>query len=1098
MNMKKFMGATALVGVLASYPAGAFAKATAAPTVADEAAPVAVQDADAKTDDSSKAEPEILVTGSRIRRPNDESTVPITSVTKEEIFASGRISVGDALNDLPQLRTTLGSQNSLTGSLGLRGINALDLRGLGTTRTLVLVNGRREVAADIINNRSIVDTNTFPTDLIERVDIVTGGNSSIYGSDAISGVVNFILNDHFDGLRVHGQGGISQYGDAGDQYISVLAGKNFAEGRGNIALNLEYAHQDRYFASNRPAFSHSDGFVTVETDPSGSINGSDGIPDRLYFQDLRSTTISLGGQVGIRYSNASAPCGRDSNPTAPSAYTCSYLFQPDGALASQTGIRVGIGPNGNFIGGNGYSGREGQLLALTPDLKRFAANLIGHFEISPAFVPFFEARFVRTKAFGSSSGPFFSQGTTLGDGVTVGGFSDFSYSNTVVNSSGNPVTNPVNREGIRLDNPYLSAAARTTLTQQLTAAVNSGVNPNTGTAYSGSTAATARNAALAEIAAGTFRFSLRRNWLDLGIRDENIQRDTYKFVGGVRGDFNNNWHYEVSLNYGEHDESNVIQSNVNRQRYLLAIDTAVNAQGQIVCRSQIDPRYAGADRAGNPAVLAQDIAACVPLNPFGTGSVSDAARQYLTLATSASGKATQLVASGFVAGDLGQLFQLPGGPIAFSFGGEYRKETLRYDLDPTTQAGYAFYNAIQSFRAPAFEVTEGYGEVSVPVVKGLPLLRELTLSGSGRIASYKGSVGTVYAYSGGIDYKPIDDFRFRAAFSHSVRSPYLGELYSASGQNFAPAPLDPCAARNLANGSSTRAANCAAAGRPADYDFVYTSSLEIRSGGNPNLQAETSDSITIGGVYQPHFLPGLSLSLDYYDITVDNVIASVSAQQILNLCYDSPNLNNPFCGLFQRAGASGGPRGEQTFRVLEGSLLQSSANFAKFQARGFDFVADYSHKFGFGLLGLKGTWTHVIQRDNFTNPQQATFKDVISQELGDPQDQFNISATIKRGKFTFGYALRWIGPQYLNFFEDYNAVNGGPPQNTDYAQVVKYPVVTYSDVRFNLEVNNRFNIDFGVNNVGDTLPPYGLTGAGAGAIYDSRGRFLYLGFTAKL
>jgi outer membrane receptor protein involved in Fe transport len=1089
MKIKHLLSATALVGIFASIPVAAFAQTAPAadtPSKADDAA--------ADKDDT------IIVTGSRIRRPNDESTVPITTVTAEDIFSTGKVQLGDILNDLPQLRSTLGSQNSLTGSLGLRGINSLDLRGLGTTRTLVLVNGRREVAADIINNRAIVDTNTFPTDLIERIDIVTGGNSSIYGSDAIAGVVNFILKDHYQGLQVHGQAGISQYGDAGNQYISVLAGKNFADGRGNIAINAEYAHQAIYFASDRPNFRHADGFVVVETDPSGSVNGSDGIPDRQYFQDLRSATISLGGQVGIRYANTrTAPCGIDSNPTTIASYTCGFLFQPDGSLITQTGVRVGLGPNGNYIGGNGYSGREGNLVGLTPELNRYAINAIGHFEISPAFVPFFEARFVRTTAFGSSSGPFFSQGQTLGDSTAIAGFTDTSYSNSATNTL-------VNREGIRLDNPYLSTAARATLSSQLTAAVNSGVNPNTGTAYATTAAGmAAQAAALAQIAAGTFRFSVRRNYTDLGIRDERLTRDTYKFVGGVRGDFNTDWHYEVSLNYGEHDETNVIASNINRQRFLLANDVAVNSSGQIVCRSQIDARYAGVDRAGNPAVLAADIAACVPLNPFGQGSVSAAARNYLTINTSAAGKSTQLVASGFVSGDSSQLFSLPGGPIGFSIGGEYRRESLKYTLDPTTQAGYAFYNAIQSFYAPKFEVKEAFGELSIPIVKDLPLLRELTLSGSGRVASYKGAVGTVYAYSGGVDYRPINDFHFRADYSKSVRSPYLGDLYSPTGQNFTPAPADPCSARNLASGTTYRAANCAAAGRPGGsssaagtYDFVYTSSLEIRSGGNPNLQAETSTSLTLGGVYTPHYVPGLSVSLDYYDITVNNVIAAVGAQQILNLCYDSATLNNPFCGLFQRAGASGGPRGEQQFRILEGSLLQSSANFAALKARGFDVNIDYTHKFSFGLFSAKGIWTHVIQRDNFNNPADPTFRDVITNELQDPQDTFNISANLKHGKLSFGYSFRWIGSQYLNAYEDYNSVNGQPPQNTDYAQIIKYPVVTYSDIRFGLEVNKQFDLSLGVTNLGDTQPPYGLTGAGGGAIYDNRGRFLYLGFTAKL
>ncbi|MGY8639415.1 hypothetical protein RAD15_43845, partial [Bradyrhizobium sp. 14AA] len=147
-------------------------------------------------------------------------------------------------------------------------------------------------------------------------------------------------------------------------------------------------------------------------------------------------------------------------------------------------------------------------------------------------------------------------------------------------------------------------------------------------------------------------FSLRRNWVDLGTRDEQIKRDTFRVVAGIRGDFNTDWNYEISANYGEHKENNIITGNVNTQRFLLAIDTTKNAAGQIVCRSQVNPVYAGEDVAGNAAQLAKDVAACVPLNPFGQGSVSDAAKAYLLMPTTASGKATQFVASGFVSGNL--------------------------------------------------------------------------------------------------------------------------------------------------------------------------------------------------------------------------------------------------------------------------------------------------------------------------------------------------------------------------------------------------------------------------------------------------------------
>ncbi|KTE22110.1 TonB-dependent receptor [Sphingopyxis sp. H050] len=1006
----------------------------------------------------------IIVTGSRIRQPNLESTVPITTVSGEEFFETGQVSIGDVLNDLPQLRSTL-SQSNGTRFLGTRGLNLLDLRGLGTARTLVLVNGRRHVAGDILSNGVSTDINTIPTDLIERVDVLTGGASSIYGSDAVAGVVNFILKDNYDGIQLRGQAGVNlDYGDAGNQYVSALVGKNFADGRGNVALNVEYAYQSQYAASGRGRnIRQNNNFVVVDTDSAtGPTPNRDDVFDRIFYEDIRSATISTGGQLG--FTSPTAACGRD--PLG-SAYTCTFLFRPDGTLAQQTGTRIGLGPNGNYVGGNGYSGREGRLVTLTPTLERISANLVGHFDISEALVPFIEAKYVKTTAVGSQSGPFFSQGTTLG---TLDA-----------------------RERPRLDNPYLNPQARAIIEQQLIAG---------GGAPTGAT-----------------RFALRKNWTEFGIRDENLVRETWRVVGGLKGDFNDDWNYEISANYGKFKESNEIKGNVNVQRYLLGLDTVRDGSGNIVCRATTNPGgtsgYLNIDgrtlsqlqALPNPTAeeryirdrLASDIASCVPINPFGDGSSSAAARQYVLQNTKAQGEITQFVASGFVAGDLSQLFELPGGPIAFSVGAEYRRETNFYDLDDDTQFGYAFYNAIPAFPKSTFSVKEVFGEVSIPLLKDMPFAHALTVNGSGRIADYKGSTGTVYTYSGGVDYAPIEDIRFRASYSKSVRAPNLSELFSEQSQNFAPAFSDPCSARNLGAGSQFRAANCAAQGRPANYDFVYVQSLEIVSGGNPNLTEETSKSFTVGGVLEPRFVPGLSLSVDYYDIKINNVITAVAAQTIVNQCYDLPDLNNPFCAAFSRVGVGGATgNGEENFRIIEGSLLQSTLNFAKLTARGLDINLNYRKTFDWGGVSVNGIWTHVLERSNFVSPTNPNFENRILEELGDPKDAFNLRTKVDVGNVGFTYELRYLGAMYLNTYEDFNSLQGRPPENPDYAQVKKYPAVWYHNIRVDADVNDRFNVYLGVDNLFDRQPPYGLTGVGAGSgIYDVRGRYGYAGFVAK-
>jgi outer membrane receptor protein involved in Fe transport len=392
----------------------------------------------------------------------------------------------------------------------------------------------------------------------------------------------------------------------------------------------------------------------------------------------------------------------------------------------------------------------------------------------------------------------------------------------------------------------------------------------------------------------------------------------------------------------------------------------------------------------------------------------------------------------------------------------------------------------------------------VPLLKDIPFIKELTLSGSGRISDYKGATGTVYSYGGQVEYRPINDILVRGTYQRAIRAPNLTELYSAQGQNFAPAPNDPCSARNLSAGSATRAANCAAAGRPSNYDFVYVQSLSILSGGNPNLTEETSDNYTVGTVITPSFAPGLSLSVDYYTITVNKVISSIDAQTILNNCYDSADLNNPFCSLFTRAGAGGGPQGEQAFQVLEDSLLASTFNFAKLKARGLDAELAYRHNFGGFTAGFRANYVRVLQRDDFTNPNDASFADRIMSEAGTPKDRLTANFDATKGNLTFGYQVRWVGKQVFGAAENTYSVNGQEPQNPDYSDPRFYGNVFYHDIRAELSLSDQFALYGGVDNLTNRFAPFGSTGIGASldnvgntGLYDNKGRSFYAGFRAK-
>jgi len=1028
----------------------------------------------------------IYVTGSRIRRPNLESTIPITSITGEQFFQQGETNVGDTLNELPQLRSTFAQQNPGLG-IGIAGLNLLDLRGLGTQRTLVLVNGRRHVPADILNNAVSVDVNTIPNDLIERVDIVTGGNSAIYGSDAIAGVVNFVLRRDFEGFQVRGQAGIAEEGFGGNQYVSGMAGHNFASGRGNVTLHGEYSRANRVFASDVPAFRLNRNYATVDSDAgAGIVNGSDGFFDTAFFPDLRSSTIHYNSLVPINQKNVpnAGACGNATSAnngapnTAGPAFNCTYLFDSTGRLFQQTGTRIGTGINPTFLGGNGQTGREGMTVSVLPFTERYNFNLLAHYEFSDLAELFVEAKWNRVNALGNNAGPSFNQGT--------GGTTDF-------------------RERSRLDNPFLNPADRTTIANLILA---SGCRPDLLVTCPAAGNLTAAD--IAAINAGTFRFVTSRNLLDVGLRDEHFQRDTYRVVAGLRGTFNDDWSYEISANYGKFRESVRTGGFIDRQRFALALDAGRNPiTGQIQCRSQFDPASAtplvgfAADPARNAARLAADIAACVPYNPFGSPDNSASIAYFAREFTARSGL-SQLVLSGFVSGDSSQIFELPGGPIRFALGGEYRRETAFYEQDPFVTDGFTNGVSIPSFEPDPFKVKEAFGEIQIPILKDMPFFEELTLSGAARVAKYQGGTGTVWSYNAGADWAPIHDIRFRGNYSRAVRAPNVSETAFPLVPNFAPGFVDPC--NPAARGTGIRAANCATdlgALLPLLTDITY--SLPIVSGSNPDLTAETSDSYTFGAVIQPRWVPGFSLSIDYYTIKVTGIITSLSAQAIVNSCYDSADLNNVFCQQFTRNKTAGpGPNGETAGRIISNSLISAPLNFASRKRRGVDVNFAYRHDFGAVDFNTNLIYTHNLQISNFQDPTNPAFEVRILKQLGDPKDEFRWDVDLGLGAVTLGYRMRYIGPQYITAYANLFDINGIPAANIDAFPVTHYPAVMYHDVRIDIDVakdenGNSLKFYFGADNVLDRGVPRGATTAtGAGsAIFEFRGRTFYAGFRAR-
>ena len=1087
----------AFIGFAAALAAPSFAQ-TAQPDSslhADQPEALGQNEVELESGQAATSSEAIVVTGSRISRPNLESTVPITSFGVQELTQRGDLSLGDALNQMPALRATFSQANS-TGSIGTAGLNLLDLRGLGTSRTLVLVNGRRHVSVQPGNY--VVDVNTIPSDLVERVDVVTGGNSAIYGSDAIAGVVNFVLKKDYEGVKLRGQGGVSTYGDRGSYFVSGIAGKNFFDGRLNATLSLEYARSNEVFYSDRDylgAISGTPGFVNAESTGTPNRN-TNGIPNTRFHDINNGQTpgivnyiISTAGTVigncpapapagssaaVIAATNAriAAVCTGQTNPTG-GRLAHNYVFMPDGTLVRDIPFLDERNIGGSVFGGRAATGFEGAMLL--PGLERYNANLLLSGDISEAIQPFLEAKYVRVTATQQSTQP------------------------TFINSTLNPV--------FSINNPFLTAQARAQLVEIL------------GVTATGAPVTT---------------FNMNRFNNDLGTRAEDHLRETYRLVVGTRGDLSDrgNLRYELAFNYGRTETfyetgGNVLVANFNR-----ATNAVRNAAGQIVCAVNAD------------AITTNDDPACVPLNVFGYGATqqNQAALDYVLHVSSRDQWAEQINATAFISGDSSGFFELPGGPVGFALGAEYRKEDAFSDYDDVTQSGATFLNAFATFAPPAVEIKEAFGELRIPLLRDMPFFHELSLEGAARVSDYGGTTGSVWAYNLGATWAPVRDVRLRGTYARSVRAPNLNNLYQTSSVTFANNLTDPCdqpggnnASNNITK-SPERARNCAAAGVPTTITYTDSSGnlvtqpwrnipgsgIQGVNQGNPNLVPEVGISYTFGAVVQPRFLPGLSVSVDYYNIKITDVISGLTGQAIIDRCYDDPGgIDNPFCAAVNRRTTtdptSNGTFAGQSARRLDNrpdvvlpvtgpGFINQPFNFAKLTTSGID--ADVSYRTRLGgetTLNLHGVVSWVESRKSYAYISTPDRYDRIDTTLGDPEWQASFTANLDLGKFDLTYNARYVGKQIVSglAYEQFFPSQGRPAINAEARPFVFYDPVVYHGFRINFEPTKQFGFYAGVDNVTNELPPYELSGTesfssgSTASVYPNTGRFFYAGAEVK-
>jgi outer membrane receptor protein involved in Fe transport len=960
-------------------------------------APAAAQDAAPPQDEESTEVEEVVVTGSRIRRDPTNAPTPLIQVSREDLTSTGLSTVIDYLATIPALSNSLVPSDTVgTGSVGLAFAN---LRSLGTGRTLTLVDGRRHVSS--LGGSLAVDVDTIPRLLIENVEIITGGASSVYGADAVSGVVNFQLRRDFDGLEVDAHyGQINQDGQA-NRRISALAGVNLFDDRLNLWGFAEHEDLDELTNDDIDWLRANYGLVGADVDPAVGLGlgpQSDGIVDARVYSGLRSlqrvrwSVVNLANnQPGsplsdpdIPYFNCTgtAATATNGNCTLPNP-GYSFVFEGNTARPTDFGTRVGTGLSRLLnVGGDGEDTSEFSQFTFFPEgsATRLAAG--ANWSITDDITLRLEAKNVQEENYAMGQASFFD--------VYINNNRPTNQVSQIVSGS---------QYHIRLsDNAFLPSNVRTA------------IENNRLIVYTAPTAGSPSVPTGATVAAPFARAALRGQ-----DRFLNNTRELSRFVGSLEGSidrvaFVDNVNWDLSYTYGEVEiESFSTAIDTERQAYAsdAVFDVAGivnNRPGEIVCRVQllraqnvatITDQVRGGDLRSN-ALGQAAINECRPLNIFGKGNQSAEALAYIGHTGDLEEHVEQEQALASISGELWDFWG--AGPIGAAIGVEYRREFtegLGYEEDNAGRLTQGF--VVGSTPASQYETEEAFAELSLPLFRDSWLGEYAELSGSYRYFDYT-TVGTGDVYGVNLIYRPIRDVMFKSSFNTAFRAPNLTENFATFTPSFANfAFTDPCSTTNInaplnAQYRTNRIANCTAlaAARNLTFDFagatasiaddfdptpLGSGSVRGVSGGNPFLTPEESDSFTFSTVFQPRMFPDFTLVLDYYEIELTNVIAAITPIVAAQNCVDGPSLNQAACATIFRNNpnlpfAIGAPTGDPI-----GAFIQGSINYAKRTTRGLDFTANYrldlQEAFGLdaGRLSyrLAGSW--LIEQKNFNNAQ---------------------------------------------------------------------------------------------------------------------------------
>lgn len=1015
-------------------------------SVALVSAPAFAQDAE----EGAAPEKEIVVTGTLIRNPNLEQSTPVNVTTSDTIELKQSNVAEEVLRELPGVVPNMGSavNNGNTGG------SYVDLRGLGSTRNIVLLNGNRVAPSDV-NGR--VDLNNIPLALIERVDALTGAAVTTYGADAITGVVNFITKRDFAGLEVTASEQITEQGDGNVFRVDATIGANFDDGRGNAVLSIGYQQADAVYQgarsfSDNTLDSYSDTFVGSGTSVPSRITGT---------RPLAGATPNVLAQFTNTGAMAPNPNFDPSQPAGPTNPAMLPVFANTPGGAANGGLRQ-INGAGQAVG-------------------TFATYNFNPFNI-------FQTPFERYNIYGQAN-------YEVSDSVEVytrGMFSKNKVSTIIAPSGsfGGTVT-------INLNNPFLPAALRNQICALNVAPIVNGVNA-AGQAVSGQTEYEAQfdagECAAAATAAGPgspgyqeVTVALNRRTPEVGPRISDYQTTFFDYRVGARGGITDTIDWNIEGSYGESENIQTIKGYTLQSRF---------RQGTLVNGTLANP------------VCQDPTNGCVPVNIFGPeGSISPEAAEFLSENSSTTNRTSLSQVRAIVSGDLG--FTSPGAvqPIGFALGGEYRKYKAQQSSDLLAKTPGELGGA--GGAAPdidgGYDVYEAYAEIVAPLIEDKPFFESLTLEAGIRYSDYSIEGGAGYnttTWKAGGSWEPGAGVKVRGNYSRAVRAPNIGELFTPLSVGLTNLGIDPCAGDAPLGNAGLRAI-CIAQGAPVGTIGSITNptaaQANITAGGNLALQPEKADTWTLGLVFQPDFIPRFNLSVDYYNIKIDNVIGAPLPGDIIEACFGASGANSPTdpaCTSIRRNPITGGLDGDP---ATTGGLFGQTNNNGRLFTDGIDLLMNYNMDLGFASLdwSFVGNWTHSSKfNSNVANPNSINrecvgYYSVNCSFTGSIQPEFQFSQRFTLGfdKVDLSLLWRWqdgVSFEPLQLQADIDAAidagtnptTGCPdPTGTDPNGCVVDPKFRKIGAKHYFDLTGRFNVSenlvftMTVQNLLDKKPP---------------------------